>query len=145
MKFKKTLFIFRRDLRLHDNTGLIAALKNSETVIPCFIFTPEQIEKNPYRSDACLQFMIESLVDLEEQLKAVDGKLFLFFDEPVQVIKQLKIDQVVVNRDYTPYARERDDKMKQFCNKNGITFESYDDVLLHPPEVTIKPSSRPPN
>ncbi|MCA9404857.1 MAG: deoxyribodipyrimidine photo-lyase, partial [Candidatus Omnitrophica bacterium] len=31
---KKTLFIFRRDLRLHDNTGLLEALKNSEEVIP---------------------------------------------------------------------------------------------------------------
>lgn len=147
-KFKRTLFIFRRDLRLHDNTGLIAALKNSECVIPCFIFTPEQIDKNPYRSDAGLQFMIESLIDLNEQLIAKNGKLYLFHDAPLEVIqrcfKELHIDQLVINRDYTPYARLRDQKIEQICKQHGIVFESYDDALLHPPEVTIKPSSRPP-
>ena len=45
-KFRKALFLFRRDLRLEDNTGLIFALKSSEVVIPAFIFTPEQIERN---------------------------------------------------------------------------------------------------
>ena len=61
-KFRKSLFLFRRDLRLEDNTGLIFALQSSEVVIPAFIFTPEQIERNPFRSDHCLKFMIESLV-----------------------------------------------------------------------------------
>ena len=46
-KFEKSLFLFRRDLRLEDNTGLIFALKNSSSVIPAFIFTPEQIDHNP--------------------------------------------------------------------------------------------------
>jgi deoxyribodipyrimidine photo-lyase len=75
-KFEKSLFLFRRDLRLEDNTGLIFALESSEIVIPAFIFTKEQIENNPFRSDHCLKFMIESLKDLENQLKAKDGKLF---------------------------------------------------------------------
>ena len=48
-KFQKSLFLFRRDLRLEDNTGLIFALKSSEVVIPAFIFTPEQIDKNPFK------------------------------------------------------------------------------------------------
>jgi deoxyribodipyrimidine photo-lyase len=63
-KFKRSLFIFHRDLRLEDNTGLIHALKSSEQVIPCFIFTPEQIEHNPYRGEKCLNFMLEALSDL---------------------------------------------------------------------------------
>jgi deoxyribodipyrimidine photo-lyase len=77
-KFRSSLFLFRRDLRLEDNTGLIFALQSSEVVIPAFIFTPEQIERNPFRSDHCLKFMIESLNDLENQLKKKGGKLFLF-------------------------------------------------------------------
>jgi deoxyribodipyrimidine photo-lyase len=55
--YKLSLFIFRRDLRLQDNTALIEALRHSEQVIPCFIFDKRQIENNDYRSDACLQFM----------------------------------------------------------------------------------------
>jgi deoxyribodipyrimidine photolyase len=30
MKFQRSLFLFRRDLRLEDNTGLIFALPNSK-------------------------------------------------------------------------------------------------------------------
>lgn len=143
----KTLFIFRRDFRLEDNTGLIEAMKESDVVIPCFIFTPEQIEENPYRSDACLQFMIESLEDLAGRLKEQGGKLYLFYGEPESVvencIKQLSLDQVVVNRDYTPYSIKRDEKINAVCKKHKISFKAYDDVLLHPPEETLKADGKP--
>jgi len=61
-----SLFIFRRDLRLHDNTGLNEALRLSEKVIPCFIFDPRQIEPHAYLSKpglAKLRYRIAS--DLE--------------------------------------------------------------------------------
>ncbi|MBX7066063.1 MAG: DNA photolyase family protein [Parachlamydiales bacterium] len=141
--FEKTLFIFRRDLRLHDNTGLIAALNSSELVIPCFIFTPDQIEKNPYRSEKCLQFMLECLEDLEEQLKDAGGKLYYFHGDPSKIVDDLKVDAVFVNRDYTPYSIARDKKIEAVCKKNKIEFKSFDDVLLHPPEDTLKADGKP--
>jgi deoxyribodipyrimidine photo-lyase len=50
-EYQKTLFIFRRNLRLEDNTALINALKSSECIIPCFILDPRQVEsKNIRRS-----------------------------------------------------------------------------------------------
>ena len=92
---EKALFIFRRDLRLEDNTGLYFALNNFRTIIPCFIFTPDQIEHNPYRSNRCLQFMIESLEDLGQALEKIKGRLFLFYGKPDEIvdicIKNLKI------------------------------------------------------
>ena len=100
-KFRKSLFLFRRDLRLEDNTGLIFALKSSEVVIPAFIFTPEQIEKNPFRSDHCLKFMIESLENLENQLKKKGGKLVFFKRKPEEVVSkcihELDIKALIVN------------------------------------------------
>ncbi len=42
-EFAKSIFIFRRDLRLYDNEGLNAAITNSDIVIPIFILTPEQL------------------------------------------------------------------------------------------------------
>lgn len=144
---KKTLFIFRRDLRLEDNTGLIYALENSETVIPCFIFTPEQIENNPYRSDHCLQFMIECLQELHLELKKKGSQLFLFYGKPHEIvetcIRQLSVDQVVVNRDYTPYSQERDKKIAAICQQHQVPFVSFDDALLHPPEQTVKANGQP--
>lgn len=145
--FEKTLFIFRRDLRVVDNTGLIAALNNSKLVIPCFIFTPEQIEKNPYRSDKCLQFMLECLEDLEDQLKKAEGKLYFFHGEPEEIVakcvRDLEIDAVFVNQDYTPYSIRRDKKIESVCKKNKVEFRSHHDALLHEPEETLKADGKP--
>ncbi len=144
---RKTLFLFRRDLRLEDNTGLIFALRQSDIVIPAFIFTPEQIEKNPYRSDHCLRFMIESLQDLDEQLKVKGSHLYLFQGEPEKIVQQcaekLKIDALVVNRDYTPYSQQRDRKLEKMCKALGLFFATFDDALLHPPETTLKKDGKP--
>ena len=42
---KKTLFWFRRDLRLHDNTALFKALSENKNVLPVFIFDTNILEK----------------------------------------------------------------------------------------------------
>ncbi len=145
--FKKALFIFRRDLRLEDNTGLSYALENADEVIPCFIFTPEQIDHNAYRSDHCLQFMLESLEDLAGAVKAKGGRLHFFHDRPENVvakcIEELHVDAVVVNRDYTPYSSKRDRKIDDVCLRLGASLHSFDDVLLNPPEQTLKGDGKP--
>ncbi len=145
--FQRTLFIFRRDLRLEDNTGLIFALKNSKEVICAFIFTPQQIRANPYLGPHSLQFLLESLEDLEKQLEPKGGKLYLFYDEPHQIVSkcilQLNIDAVVVNCDYTPYSIERDRLIQAVCEKEKIAFHSLHDALLHPPQATLKKNGKP--
>ncbi len=74
-KHKISLFIFRRDLRLTDNTGLINALIYSESVIPLFIVTPTQVSsKNKYKSSNAIQFMIKSLYDLDDQINKSNKK-----------------------------------------------------------------------
>lgn len=135
-QYKTSIFIFRRDYRLTDNTGLIKALKLSETVVPCFIFTPEQLIDNDYKSNNCVQFMIESLEDLDSQLNNKGSRLFYFFDDPVStlkdVIKDVKIDAMFVNMDYTPYSKRRDSGIRDLCEKNNIMFHSIEDALLQP-------------
>ena len=73
------IHIFRRDYRLEDNTTLIEACKTHDFVLPIFIFTQKQIDKNknPYRSDNCLQFLCYSLQDLDKQLKTKHSNLVL--------------------------------------------------------------------
>ncbi len=146
-KFKRSLFIFHRDLRLEDNTGLIHALKSSERVIPCFIFTPEQIEHNPYKGEKCLNFMLEALYDLELQLNTKGGKLYFFRGKTHEIvekcIEKLGVDAVYSNRDYTPYSVQRDKKIESVCKKKKVPFAQFDDALLHAPEETLKANGEP--
>jgi deoxyribodipyrimidine photo-lyase len=147
-KFKRSLFIFRRDLRLTDNTGLLAALESSAEVLPCFIFNPEQVSNhNRYKSPRAVQFMLESLDDLDHQLKAKGGQLYAFEGNPAEVVEELikkhMVDAVFVNTDYTPYSIARDAGMKEVCEKNNVPFVSHHDLLLVTPEQGLKADKRP--
>ncbi len=134
--YHESLFIFRRSFRLKDNTALINALKNSDQVICAFILTPEQLITNSYKSDNCVQFMMESLKELEEEIKKKKGRLCYFMgkqDEVVEkIIKKEKINAVYVNQDYTPYATKRDKKIEKVCQKHDVAFHSYEDYLVNP-------------
>ena len=59
----KTLFIFRRDLRIYDNTTLNKIYDKKNQIIPIFIFNKNQIDKdiNKYYSSNSVQFLFQSL------------------------------------------------------------------------------------
>ncbi len=145
--FSKSIFLFRRDLRLDDNTGLLSALAQSELVAPCFILDPRQIEKHRYRSLPALAFMLESLADLDTQLRQKKARLNIFHGEPSTIVGKLiqreKIQAVFVNRDYTPYSKKRDQRLKILCRALNVQFLSYDDVLLNPPKDAVKADKSP--
>ena len=146
-RYATSLFIFRRDLRLHDNIGLLEALRLSGQVIPSFIFDPRQIEPHPYQSKPGLQFMLQSIDDLEQQLQSVGGKLALYHALPEQVVKQLakqqQIQAVFINGDYTPFSRQRDDGLAAVCKQLGIALHTLPDSLLNEPEQAVKSDGTP--
>jgi deoxyribodipyrimidine photo-lyase len=130
-----TIFIFRRDLRLTDNKGLIYAMKNYKNILPIFVFTPEQVtDKNKYKSDNAIQFMIESLQELNQELKKHNSKLHLFYGDNITVLKsiinKIKVVNIIFNKDYTPYAINRDKKIAELCNQKNINCISTHDYLL---------------
>jgi len=137
-KYKKSLFIFRRDLRIFDNNGLNEALKQSQQVIPCFIFDPKQIQRHAYQSKPALHFMLSAINSLQQQISSVGGSLALYYDHPEQIIKQLykqqQIQAVFINRDYTPFSRQRDYQLSECCQQLGINLHYLADALLTEPE-----------
>ena len=139
LKYKKSVFIFRRDLHIDDNIGLLAATEQSTQVIPCFIIDPSQVKKtNPYRSQNAIQFMHEALKDLQDQFVHRGGHLYVFFghsDEIItKLISTLPIDSIYVNRDYTPFSINRDEAIKKICLHHDISFNQFNDLLLTEPE-----------
>ncbi len=145
--YNKSLFIFRRDLRLQDNTALNQALRLSNHVLPVFIFDPRQIEAHPYQSQPALHFMLQSIADLDQQLQSVGGNLTLYKGLPEQVIaralKQQSIQAVFINRDYTPFSRQRDAELAETCQKLGLPLYILADALLTEPEQALKSDCSP--
>jgi deoxyribodipyrimidine photo-lyase len=136
--YQKGLFLFHRDLRLEDNIGLIEACKQCSQVIPCFIFTPEQIgPSNSYRSDNAIAFMLESLDELSNQIHSQGGELLLFYGKTekilVDLVKHHSIDALFFNRDYSPYAKKRDQAVIDVCDKLHVACITSSDYYLYEP------------
>ena len=135
-----SIFIFRRDFRIKDNTAWNYMLENSNNKIyPIFIFTPEQININSYKSDNSVQFMIESLLELSKQIKLT----FCYGhieDVLNNIIKNNKIEAIYTNTDYTPYSVKREKLIEKICKHHNIDFHYSHDITLFEPN-TIKTSS----
>ena len=147
-KYHTSLFIFRRDLRLTDNTAINEALNRSDSVIPCFIFNPEQVgPENSYRSLNAIQCMLQSLEELNEELIKKGSHLYLFFGKPHEIIAQIHasthLSALFFNKDYTPYSRKRDEQIAVWAKNNGVDFVSCDDTLLQPPGVVLNAQGKP--
>jgi deoxyribodipyrimidine photo-lyase len=145
--YRLALHIFRRDLRLQDNAALLAALNSAETVIPCFIFDTRQIGDNHYKGNACLQFMAASLAELDAELKKKNSQLFFFDGIAEQTLDKIlslhPIDAVFINRDYTPFSRQRDAALANICKQRGFELQVHADALLHEPESCLKANHQP--
>lgn len=138
-----SIFIFRRDFRLNDNSGLIECYKKSNKVLPIFIFTPEQIEKNSFFSSNSFQFMIESLEELNNELKdKYNSKIHYYYGNNIDILKDIykkyNFDTIYFNMDYTPYAIKRDNLIKDFCKENKIDCNIIEDYLLMPIGTFLK-------
>ena len=147
-KYENGLFIFRRDLRIIDNVGLNLANSLCKRVYPIFIFTPEQVTSaNKFKSVNAVQFMIESLQDLTSQISKMGGKLICFYgDNPTivsQLIKELDINMVCFNADYSPYAIQRELSIIQVCDKLSVQVEYGHDYYLHPPGTIVNGQGQP--
>jgi deoxyribodipyrimidine photo-lyase len=145
--YSKSLFVHRRDLRIDDNTALIEAARSSNEVIGCFIVDPRQVEDNPYRSESAVQFMRESLEDLDAQYRARGSRLNVYRGIADQVVATIidaeGADAVFLNRDYTPFSVTRDKSIGSVCEDRGVALCEYDDVLLHAPGEVMKQDGDP--
>jgi deoxyribodipyrimidine photo-lyase len=138
MLYNNGLFIFRRDFRIIDNTALNIANANCKNIYTIFIFTPEQVSKsNPYKSDNSVQFMIESLHQLSEEIQKKGGRLYTFYGDNNHIIqyciKAFDINCIFFNKDYSPYAISRDMSIMNLSKELNIPVETADDYYLHPP------------
>jgi deoxyribodipyrimidine photo-lyase len=133
---KPCIYIFTRDLRIYDNKTLEYASSISSYIIPIFIFNPVQItSSNKYKSNNCIQFMCECLDDLNDQLKKIGSRLFLFYGDPLKIIEKMldeydEIEGVYFNKDYTPFAIQREKSIKNMCSNYDKKCESFDDYLI---------------
>ena len=141
-----TIFWFRRDLRLEDNTALYFALQENKSVIPIFIFDTtilNQLEKD----DARVTFIHQQLVAINNQLQTIGKSLAVFYGEPLEIFSKLisenKMESVYANHDYEPAARKRDKSINDLLKSHQIAFKTCKDQVIFEKSEVVKEDQNP--
>ena len=141
------VFWFRRDLRLDDNVGFLKALQSDLPVLPIFIFDRNILDKLP-EDDARVTFIYEELQKMRDELQEnVGSSIAMYYGEPEHIWKSLvkdhNINAVFTNRDYEPYAKERDAQVKNFLEKHDIGFHTFKDQVIYEKDEVVKNDGDP--
>jgi Deoxyribodipyrimidine photolyase len=134
----------RRSLREYDNTALVEASRKHEEVIPFYVVDDEYFREAELGYPR-VKFWKEALKDLKQRLSEEENKdLVIRKGKPVQQLKKVVEESdagaVYHNRDYTPYSRERDQKVDEELD---VPFKSFKDIVLHEKEEILTNSGTP--
>ncbi|MEN9947395.1 MAG: hypothetical protein RL106_218 [Bacteroidota bacterium] len=147
MKPKVVIHWFRRDLRLEDNTALYEAGKSGFPVLPIFIFDVNILDKLESRADARVQFIHSTLQHLQAELKKIGSGIQFFYTQPEKawqaLIEQYDIQGVFFNRDYEPYARDRDMEVYQLLKDRDIPIHTSKDHVIFEKNEVVKDDGKP--
>ena len=146
MKGPVHIFWFRRDLRIEDNRGLWEALRSGVPVLPIFIFD-RNILDGLEADDPRLSFLHLQVKELQSRFREHGGDLIVRYDFPEKVFRDLfakyRILAVTANRDYEPYALERDRKIKGWCAEHDIRWTDLKDHLIFDRDEVVKDNGEP--
>ena len=141
-----TLFWFRRDLRLEDNTALISAMASGHPVLPIFIFDDNIISELP-KNDARITFIYNQLSSIHAQLSAKGSALKILRGDPLVVWQQLltgyDVHSIYFNRDYEPYAVKRDAELLAMASKRNLAVHTSKDQVIFEAEEVLKSDGKP--
>ena len=142
-KSKVNIFWMRRDLRLQDNVALFYSCQSDVPVLPLFIFDTNILGDLQDKDDARVTFIYDSIKTIKQQLEKWGSSMLVLIGDPVELWKQIvveyQINAVYTNRDYEPYALQRDEEVSRFLATEKIDLNTFKDhVIFEHDEVRKK-------
>ncbi|AFL98130.1 deoxyribodipyrimidine photo-lyase [Ornithobacterium rhinotracheale H06-030791] len=137
---------FRRDLRLKDNTALHHAIQHKIPVKCIFIFDTEILKHLP-KQDKRVGFILQQLLALKKSLRKLNSDLLILKGNPSEIWKDLAQDShlkaVFTNRDYEPYALQRDEKVQRLLTQKNIEFHTFKDQIIFEKNEVLTQAGEP--
>jgi deoxyribodipyrimidine photo-lyase len=138
---------FRRDLRVAGNSALKYNFKKHQgRVLGIFCFDPTFLSREDF-SHHRFAFFMETLEELKNELVELGGDLLVLEGKPEEALAELMRvlsheginlpATVTFNRDYEPFARARDERVKNFfsTNTSSEVYTARDHLFFEPGEV----------
>lgn len=133
---------FRRDLRLNDNTALLAATAAHEQVIPVYIISDWR-ESHRWTGPPRQEFLCGSLAELAQAIERKGGRLIFRRGAADTELAKLAVETgaeaLYFNRDPDPFGRAMEARLKL----PGVSIHSYHDVALHDGDAVLTAAGTP--
>ncbi|MCB0422059.1 MAG: deoxyribodipyrimidine photo-lyase, partial [Bdellovibrionales bacterium] len=146
-RYKRSLCWIRRDLRMNDHHSLSQAIDHSEEVAIVFVFDTTILGKLADKSDLRVNFIFETLIQLDKELRNKGSRLILLYGDPKEwiprVAEELGVEAVFANEDYETLAIKRDQAVSAALNKKGISFLSMKDQVIFSGKDVLKNDGSP--
>jgi deoxyribodipyrimidine photo-lyase len=143
---KINILWFRRDLRLDDNTALTFALKSGLPVLTVFIFDTNIIDEIP-PDDPRISFIHETLFLINDRLKKSGSSIFIRKGDPEKIWNEFivshEINSVYINKDYEPYAIQRDNVIAALLWSKQIALKRFKDQVIFEEGEILKSDNKP--
>ncbi len=146
IKYEKSICWIRRDLRLKDHVALYQASRQSKKIAVVFVFDTT-ILKKLNKNDRRMTFIFKCLKEINQKLQSRGSALVVLHGDPVikvpEFANQIKAQAIFTNRDYEPYAKQRDKAVQASCNSIGIEFFDFKDQVIFEGDELVSKSGNP--
>lgn len=136
---KKSIVWFKTDLRLHDNQALVEAIAHSDEIIPVYCLEDALFQPSAYGfqkiSAFRLKFLLESVKDLDQGLRALGSGLLFLKGNPVVEIAKLaaerSVQKVYAKKEVTFEEKEVEAELEKALWKTKCTLETFSTSTLY--------------
>jgi deoxyribodipyrimidine photo-lyase len=137
--------LFTRDLRVHDNPALTAAIAHSEFVLPLFVLDDVLLRSAVAAPPRRLAFLAGSLADLDSSLRKRGGGLVVRRGEWVHEVIRAALSSgatdIYLADDVTPFSQRRLALLQVAADAAGIAVHRDVGLAVVPPGELV-PSGR---
>ncbi|MBM6500274.1 DASH family cryptochrome [Flavobacterium macrobrachii] len=118
---KTSIVWFKTDLRLHDNETLIKAISQSDEIIPVYCFDESNFVTTEFgfkkTGSFRAQFLLESLIDLDRNLRAKGSGLLIIKGRPEveipKIVQQYKATKVFAKKEVSYEEKQTEAKVQE--------------------------------
>lgn len=136
---KTTIVWFKTDLRLNDNETLNKAIAQSDSIVPVYCFDDSHFRTTEFgfkkTGSFRAQFLFESLIDLDDNLRAMGSGLLILKGKPEieipKIVKQYKAAKVFAKREVSHEEKQTEALVQAELFKIKCEFQTFSTSTLY--------------
>jgi deoxyribodipyrimidine photo-lyase len=136
---KRSIVWFKTDLRLHDNETLVYALAHTDEIIPVYCIDDEHFKITEFGFKKTgkfrAKFLLESLYDLDKNLREVGSGLIIVKGKPeIEICKiahQYSVQKVFAKKEVAYEELQTEAKVETELWKQQITLDTFSTSTLY--------------